>query len=126
LALSPGSEPAVGAGWVEGFLRDSGTILLHDADLFAALDGWVADMPPNAFDAVLPLLRRTVSTFSPPERRSIGERVRSGRSAARPGTGEGPTDGPGAALVLPILARILGVAPPDAAPAPVDADEAER
>ena len=41
LALSPGAEPADGAGWVEGFLRDSGTILLHDEDLFEALDRWV-------------------------------------------------------------------------------------
>ena len=39
LALSPGAEPAAGAAWVEGFLRDSGTILLHDEALFAAIDG---------------------------------------------------------------------------------------
>ena len=45
LALSRGAEPAAGAAWVEGFLQDSGTILLHDADLFAALDRWVLEMP---------------------------------------------------------------------------------
>jgi hypothetical protein len=120
LALSPGADPAAGAGWVEGFLRESGTILLHDADLFAALDGWVADMPADAFDAVLPLLRRTVSTFSPPERRSIGERVRSGPRVPGLDAGEGTIDEVRADLVMPILARILG------APAPVPPTEPDR
>jgi hypothetical protein len=107
LALSPGADPATGAGWVEGFLRESGTILLHDEDLFAALDGWVAEMPPDAFEAVLPLLRRTVATFSMPERRSIGERVREGRRASTRAAAD-DLDEARAALVMPILARILG------------------
>ncbi|MBA3876971.1 MAG: hypothetical protein C0498_08550 [Anaerolinea sp.] len=108
LALSPGADPAFGAGWVEGFLRESGTILLYDEDLFGALDGWVADMPPNAFENVLPLLRRTVATFTRPERRSIGERALAGRRAS-PTSGGGELDDERAELVMPILARILGV-----------------
>ena len=108
LALSPGADPGAGAGWVEGFLGESGTILLHDDDLFAALDGWVTEMPGEAFEAVLPLLRRTVATFSEPERRSIGERVRAGRRERR-GATDGELDESRAALVMPILARILGV-----------------
>jgi hypothetical protein len=108
LALSPGADPASGAGWVEGFLQESGTILLHDEDLFAALDGWVAEMPTDAFEAVLPLLRRTVATFSPPERRSIGERLRTGRRERQQG-GDDDIDPARADLVMPILARILGV-----------------
>jgi hypothetical protein len=112
-ALSPGGDPAAGAGWVEGFLRESGTILLHDEDLFAALDGWVADMPAGAFDDVLPLLRRTVATFTDPERRSIGERVRAGRRDRGRGADAG-LDEARADLVMPILARILGVAGPGA------------
>ena len=108
LALSPGADPAFGAGWVEGFLRDSGTILLHDDDLFGALDGWVADIPPEAFENVLPLLRRTVATFTQPERRSIGERAAVGRRDS-PRTRVGELDDERAELVMPILARILGV-----------------
>jgi hypothetical protein len=107
LVLSPGADPSVGAGWVEGFLRDSGTILLHDQDLFDTIDRWVTDMPQDAFDNVLPLLRRTIATFSVPERRSIGERILAGRrerSAAAAGIDERRAD-----LVMPILARILGV-----------------
>ena len=108
LALSPGADPAFGAAWVEGFLRDSGTILLHDEDLFGALDGWVADMPADAFENVLPLLRRTVATFSRPERRLIGERAAAGRKTS-PAAGAGELDEERAELVMPILARILGV-----------------
>ena len=108
LVLSPGAEPAIGAGWVEGFLRDSGTILLHDQDLFNTIDRWVTEMPQDAFDNVLPLLRRTIATFSVPERRSIGERILAGRrergSTAAAGIDEARAD-----LVMPILARILGV-----------------
>jgi hypothetical protein len=107
LALSIGAEPADGAAWVEGFLRDSGNILLHDAALFGALDGWVTEMPADAFDSVLPLLRRTVSTFTPPERRAIGERIRAGRRERPPGGDDG-LDPERADLVMPILARILG------------------
>jgi hypothetical protein len=108
LVLSPGADPSVGAGWVEGFLRDSGTILLHDQDLFDTIDRWVTDMPQDAFDNVLPLLRRTIATFSVPERRSIGERILAGRRDRRSGVAAG-IDERRADLVMPILARILGV-----------------
>jgi hypothetical protein len=108
LVLSPGAEPAVGAGWVEGFLRDSGTILLHDQDLFDTIDRWVTDMPQDAFENVLPLLRRTIATFSVPERRSIGERILAGRRDRTAAT-NAAIDEARADLVMPILARILGV-----------------
>ena len=108
LVLSPGAEPQIGAGWVEGFLRDSGTILLHDQDLFDTIDRWVTDMPQEAFDNVLPLLRRTIATFSVPERRSIGERILAGRRD-RSATASAGIDEARADLVMPILARILGV-----------------
>jgi hypothetical protein len=108
LALSPGADHATGAAWVEGFLRGSGTILLHDPDLFAALDGWVDEMPAEAFDTVLPLLRRTVATFTPPERRAIGERIARGASRVA-ADGNRVLDEARAALVMPIVYRILGV-----------------
>jgi hypothetical protein len=115
MALSRGAEPAAGAAWVEGFLQDSGTILLHDPDLFDALDRWVVEIPGDAFDVVLPLLRRTLATFGAAERRSIGERVRQGRAGRGSGGGPGgedELDDARSRLVLPILARILGVEVP--------------
>ena len=51
--------------------RDEATpeaILVHDADLLAVLDGWVASLRPEAFDAVIALLRRTFGAFEAAER----------------------------------------------------------
>ena len=55
-------------------------------------------------------MRRTFSTFATGERRQIGERVRRGTRAEPAVDGDGELDHEQAALVLPLLARILGVA----------------
>ena len=110
-ALSRGSDPAAGAAWIEGFLRDSGTLLVHDATLWSILDEWLTQLPSEAFAMVLPLLRRTVSTFSSPERRRLGERARSasaGVPVMAPETAAA-FDHERAAMVLPTLARLLGI-----------------
>ena len=75
-SLSPAAEPVDAAGFVEGFLRDSGLVLLHDAALFGVLDAWLAGLDGEAFTSVLPLLRRTVGAFPAPERRALGERAK--------------------------------------------------
>lgn len=89
LALSPGADPAAGAAWLEGLLTGSGLILLHDDRLWAPLDDWVAQLNPDRFEEVAPLLRRTFSTFPAGERRMMGERVRApaGAGSARAGSG---------------------------------------
>jgi hypothetical protein len=46
-ALSPGEDPERGASWIEGFVGDSGLVLVHDPELLAVLDGWVASVPPE-------------------------------------------------------------------------------
>ena len=66
-------------------------------------------MPQDAFDNVLPLLRRTIATFSVPERRSIGERILAGRRERTARRRPAGIDEARADLVMPILARILGV-----------------
>jgi hypothetical protein len=111
-ALARGTEPGAAAAWIEGFLRDSGTLLVHDATLFPLLDRWLAELGADDFAAVVPLLRRTVGTFSAPERRSLGER------AARGPTGPGPSSTASAdhfdpargAPALAAVARLLGLA----------------
>jgi hypothetical protein len=113
LALSRASEPAQAAAWVEGFLRGSGLVLLHDDRLWSILDGWVAALPADAFTALLPLLRRTFATFAAPERRQIGERAARGPVRAPAADEAGADlDHVRAAAVLPIVARILGLAVP--------------
>jgi hypothetical protein len=107
-ALSRGALPSSAAAWVEGFLRDGGMVLIHDDALFGVLDAWVSGLSSEAFDPVLPLLRRTVSTFPAPERRALGERVKGRRGVAEAGPGGG-LDPERADAVLPILALILGL-----------------
>jgi len=75
-ALSSGSEPAHAAAWLEGFLHGSGLVLLHDDRLWSALDSWLAQLPPDAFQRTLPLLRRTFGRFESTERRQLRERSR--------------------------------------------------
>lgn len=81
-ALSVGADPLAKAAWVEGFLAGGALLLIHDPALLAALDEWVSSLGDEAFVELLPLIRRTLGTFSSPERRSIGNQLRTpGRAA---------------------------------------------
>ncbi len=115
-ALSRASEPAQAAAWIEGLLKGSGLLLVHDRDLQAILDGWVASLPAEEFAAVLPLLRRTFSTFSAPERRQIGESLSQPDSSRTEGMARSRAAAEeefskDADLVLPLIAQLLGVSP---------------
>ncbi|MFC4056980.1 DUF5682 family protein [Planomonospora corallina] len=76
-AMSAGHPPARAAAWIEGFTSGGGLLLVHDARLLGLVDGWLTSLAPEAFVDVLPLLRRAFAAFAAPERRAIGERVRS-------------------------------------------------
>ncbi|MBP9089991.1 hypothetical protein KBI23_03120 [bacterium] len=75
-ALSRAAEPLYSGKWLEGFLSGSALVLIHDSRLWQLLDNWLLSLDSEAFKELLPLLRRTFSTFTSPERRQIGERVR--------------------------------------------------
>ncbi|HOJ20464.1 MAG TPA: DUF5682 family protein, partial [Armatimonadota bacterium] len=96
--------------WLEGFLKRSGLLLLHDKELWQVLDTWLTELSAESFAAVLPLLRRTFATFPAPERRQMGERVRLGKAAGSqvPGMDAG-FDAERAVSVLPLAARLLGI-----------------
>ncbi len=114
LALSIASEPAQAAAWIEGFLAGSGLLLLHNPTLWQVLDDWITQLPDETFMIILPLLRRTFSTFAAPERRQMGEQVRQGGGAgARLGEWEkaGNFDRDRADMVLPLIGQLLGFAP---------------
>jgi hypothetical protein len=120
LALSAANDPAHAAAWSEGFLKGSGLLLLHDQSLWSVIDDWITRLPPDTFEQLLPLIRRTFSTFEPPERRQMGERVKRGQSAApvHTATADSSIDVTRAERVLPLLAQLLGIAPP-ASPSPL-------
>jgi hypothetical protein len=105
-ALSVGTEPAVGAHWVEGLLSTSGAVLIHDDRLRNLVDRWVRETSEEHFVQVLPLVRRTFANFPAPERRHIGERLRTGGARGSVATGAAEFDLAAAQAVLPVLQRI--------------------
>jgi hypothetical protein len=107
LVLSPVEEPPQAAAWIEGFLKGSSAVVLHDDALWNTLDQWVVTLTPEVFETLLPLLRRTFATFTIPERRQMGERARQGKQTRL--TVRVNIDQGRAARVLPILGKLLGI-----------------
>jgi len=111
LRLSPSVDVAEAAAWLDGFLRGSGVVLIHDEPLFSVVRQWVAALTDERFNEVLPLVRRTFATFAPAERRQMGGHVRHTRSGAGPTIAEPAVDfdPERAAGVLDTLDLIFGV-----------------
>jgi hypothetical protein len=66
------------AFWLEGFLKGSGLLLIHDEVLWQLIDDWVESVDTEQFVEVLPLLRRTFSSFNENIRQQLSERVKTG------------------------------------------------
>ena len=114
--LSAAVPAAAAAGWAEGFLSDSGLLLVHDDRLLSLADGWLAGLRQDAFTAVLPALRRTFGGFAPPERRAIGQKAArldgSGRTPAVTADADDDLDEDRAAIAVRAVAAILATAAP--------------
>jgi hypothetical protein len=78
LALSAGNEPGYAAGWLEGFLKGSGMILLYDQVLWSLMNKWIAELESTQFVELLPILRRTFSRFEAGERHQLGAKAKRG------------------------------------------------
>lgn len=63
------------ANWLEGFLYQSGTILLIQDDLWQMIDDWLRHLSDETFTELLPLLRRTFSSFEFGEKRQLGDKA---------------------------------------------------
>ncbi|MEV4106066.1 DUF5682 family protein [Nonomuraea sp. NPDC049695] len=107
-AMSRGQTPARAAAWVEGFLAGGGLLLVHDPRLLSLVDGWLTGLSCDQFTDVLPLLRRTFGGFAAPERRAIGQRVRSAGGGRR--EGEQDVDERRAAAAVATVLAIVGKA----------------
>ncbi|MGH9280705.1 MAG: DUF5682 family protein [Acidimicrobiales bacterium] len=113
--LSPGADAVGGAAWLDGFLAGDAALLLHDDVLLAVIDEWISAVGVALFDDLLPLLRRTFSHFSRPERRMIGDRLRrlDGTGSVPGGSsGDDAVDEERARRAPPVLRQILGGAGP--------------
>lgn len=79
-ALSPANDAFDAARWLEGFLYGSGLLLIHQPALWNILDEWIDELSMQpTFKEVLPLLRRTFSDFSAPERQKMMTLARQGQ-----------------------------------------------
>jgi hypothetical protein len=112
-ALSRGENPESAAAWLEGFLSSSGMVLVYDDALFHILNAWVAGLSAEHFTQVLPLVRRTFSTFPPMERRQIGEKAHrsreGGASAPASPSPASEWDHERAIKVVPVLRQIFNL-----------------
>ncbi len=110
-ALSIGNDPAPAAAWLEGFLHQSGMILLHDDRLWQTVDSWVASLTEETFTRILPLIRRTFSTFPGTECIQLGQRAKH-TNGSQPVTVTHATlewNHERAMKPLPVLHQILGI-----------------
>jgi hypothetical protein len=113
LALSTANAPMHAAAWVDGLIRNSGLVLLHDDSLWNVLDEWVASLSVEHFTATLPLLRRSFSTFQHGERRQLGARAASGPKRQNATVAaKAEFDQKRADQALPLLAKLLGLTLP--------------
>jgi len=108
-ALSP-SVPVRAAGdWLSGFLGDAAHVLLHDRELLAVIDAWLAQPDDEDFVELLPVLRRAFADFDATERRRLMQATLAPRSARHASIDDGD-DLPAAYVAsLPLLHRILGL-----------------
>ena len=113
LHLSSGTEPLQAAAWLEGFLNRNAMVLLHDHQLWQLVNDWLSSLTDTHFTHILALVRRTFSAFSASERSDLAQRARQGGSGQTPTatvTSAPPWDVELAALPVPLLQTILGIA----------------
>jgi hypothetical protein len=108
-AMSTATPPDKAAAWLEGFLKGSGTILLIDNDLWNLVNNWVDALDEETFTRVLPLLRRTFAGFSSPERKKLGEKVKSGGAGIAAKQVESNIDEERAKQGIPVIMQLLGI-----------------
>lgn len=109
-AMSSSVAPAAAAAWLEGFLTGSGSLLLVDEELYGVVNSWINELDNATFTEVLPLLRRSFSHFSPPERRRLGEKAKTGGGSPVMTITEAGFDTIKARLGIPVVLQLLGLA----------------
>lgn len=115
-SLSQGMSAGAGAAWLQGFLRDGGSLLVHDHELLGLVDGWLSSLDLETFQATLPLLRRTFGGFSIPERERIASTLAhqpcGGAGGSLPMAAAQEIDRARALPAVAAMAKLLEVAQP--------------
>jgi hypothetical protein len=109
--LGSSLDPVKAADWIEGFLKDSAQLLILDDKLRGTLDSWLSNLGEGDFINILPLLRRTFSTFQATERNMLGQRLKAGNdiNLTFGGIGQARFDPEMANAALPLLKKLLGI-----------------
>ncbi len=109
-ALSTANQPKDAAAWLQGMLRGSGLLLIHDERIWSVVDAWLVGLSAEHFVEVLPLVRRTFGDFALGERRMMGEKVKQGTQVQMNGASllARPFDHEAGLAALPVVLRILG------------------
>jgi hypothetical protein len=105
--LSLATPAPAAAAWLDGMLSGDAALLVYDRRLLQIVDDWVSGVAGEVFDDILPLLRRTFSAFSRPERRAIGEQVSRGGNP-EPTAGPATLDIAAAGPAIRKMAQYLG------------------
>lgn len=105
--LSSSQAPVEAAQWLEGFLYGSNLLLLHHAELWQILDTWIRDLQEENFTELLPLLRRTFSQFSTPERQKMLNLAKNGSRQTTASQQVGEWDAQRAESVMALVREIL-------------------
>ncbi|MDG9670101.1 DUF5682 family protein [Hahella sp. CR1] len=108
-ALSAAEEPAHAAAWIEGLLEGSGLLLIHDDRLWTVLDAYLCALPEERFMLLLPLLRRTFSSFADGERANLKRKSRSATATAAGIIADPDFDYSRVNAMLPLLETLLGL-----------------
>ena len=93
--------------WIEGFLKGSDLIMLHDEQLWNLLDRWIVRLESSEFKGVLPLLRRTFATFGESSREQMHRKVKGGRE--REGVVSAEFDPQRAEKIISFATDLLGI-----------------
>ncbi len=61
--------------WIEGCFKNQGKVILYSSELLEILNSWITNLNYETFIAILPLIRRTFSTWDAPIKRKILELI---------------------------------------------------
>jgi Family of unknown function (DUF5682) len=108
-ALTLNIDIVYSAQWLEGFLNQSVALLIHDDDVWTIVSSWVKQLNDDGFNDVLPLLRRTFSSFRSSEKNKIAERVKYFSTTTVARNAEIDWDIDRAEKVIPVIKQLFGL-----------------
>lgn len=108
-ALSASINPVIAAAWLEGFLKDSASILVLDDTIWGIIYDWSVQLHQNIFIEVLPLLRRSFADYSPAEKQKLAQKAKQGKVNFSKKQVVMLLDHERAASVLPSLKLVMGL-----------------